>query len=839
MQINVSISRKSRMHAAAVAVMAALSAVAAAPDLTDSMEFLANPNASRWSDSLSRATMSIHPYNGKLYVSGGEWGDNSGPCPAFAVDPQTGAFVNESTLGTETVWYFREGSDGRLYVPGVDQCERVGKKNGRGAFFRRDLDGSWKSLLTVPAGNLADLKDDQGYAIHTWDLRCWKGKVFTAGYGIAYGPEGSDSTLTDATPSLTHSYHLYYYPSGQIGDSIYRRFYAFLPFEDDLFCIPSVLGNMDLNDKFEEWRFNESTGVFECTEVPWSAIAPGDDRGNGPDRLFSENYYRCVVLWHPTPFNGRVLYIVGTEKYRQCPWFLCSATVENHHVKATRINLGTGVYPFCITTHGRFVTVVAAKYDSATHKVVNSVWESDDGLSFHEAFSFKSAQQAGAIAHYGDSYYVGMGSGTYVTNSWPLVANDEPGKIYRIRHNFVLKPAELGNALAVVKDNGKKARLSVPLTMFDAPSVSLSLSFDGATVTNWSDVAESGTFAAFVDTEPGSSHTYAFTVTFPGFDPIVAEGSFTATTIDGWYHVDFADTGYKAGSAWTDETLVNNPTGKWTDREGISALVESNGVVARHVELADKTFSKSVEYTPKESSKPGTSFVAEGRVSVSAAAELPTIPSTAFAALTFLCVNGTVVPWGYLEGNWMEFSQPATPLNFGTWVKYELECDYSAPAAPRAQFRLDGIPLVHDGESWIALNGAKISLSKIGYMGTGGIGTMHGTADATVVAEFPIPVLGDAPGGEGGSNGGLSFGTNQSTGSKTFTATVVNPVAGAWYIAFTTTDLAEPFKAECIVQAQDGDEVIPLGVDATPASKFVKVVVSPTPFAAGDPLPAK
>ena len=226
-------------------------------------------------------------------------------------------------------------------------------------------------------------------------------------------------------------------------------------------------------------------------------------------------------------------------------------------------------------------------------------------------------------------------------------------------------------------------------------------------------------------------------------------------------------------------------------------------------------------------------------MAISAAAELPTLPQGAFAALTFLCVNGTVVPWGYLEGSWMEFSPPASPLNFGTWVKYELECDYSAPAVPRAQFRLDGIPLVHEGQSWIALSGAKISLSKIGYMGTGGIGTMHGTADATVVAEFPIPVLGDAPGGEGGSNGGLSFGTNQSTGSKTFTATVVNPVAGAWYIAFTTTDLAEPFKAECIVQAQYGDEVIPLGVDATPASKFVKVVVSPTPFAAGDPLPAK
>ena len=59
---------KVRIQVAAVAAMVSISATAA-PDLTDSMEFLANPNASHWSDSLSRATMSIHPYNGKLYVS--------------------------------------------------------------------------------------------------------------------------------------------------------------------------------------------------------------------------------------------------------------------------------------------------------------------------------------------------------------------------------------------------------------------------------------------------------------------------------------------------------------------------------------------------------------------------------------------------------------------------------------------------------------------------------------------------------------------------------------------------------------------------------------------------
>ena len=103
------------------------------------------------------------------------------------------------------------------------------------------------------------------------------------------------------------------------------------------------------------------------------------------------------------------------------------------------------------------------------------------------------------------------------------------------------------------------------------------------------------------------------------------------------------------------------------------------------------------------------------------------------------------------------------------------------------------------------------------------------------MAKYPIPVIG---GGESvGVGGGLAFGANGETGSRTFSATVANPVAGAYYTAFTSTELNGTFRAECIVQATGGDEVIPLGVDATAPSKFVVIVVSATPFNIGDPLP--
>ena len=268
-----------RFSALAVLALAAASAAADVPDLTGSMEFLCNPNKTRWTstssdDARSRSMTSIVPYRGKFYVSGGCWDPNTGAAPIFAVDPETGAFVQEYIAGNERFDYFREASSGHLYGAVTDQHE---DGPNWGALFRKDPDGTWRCFKDIiprgdfPSGEFGNL-DVQGFAIHTWDLCCWKGRVFTAGYGIACGPEGSDETMANASPGIGASYRTVL-ASENSYTRISHRFFAFLPFEDDLFCFPMNFSPPDypeIND-FEEWRFDEDAGVFRCEERPWSA----------------------------------------------------------------------------------------------------------------------------------------------------------------------------------------------------------------------------------------------------------------------------------------------------------------------------------------------------------------------------------------------------------------------------------------------------------------------------------------------------------------------------------------------------------------------------------------
>ena len=341
-----------------------------------------------------------------------------------------------------------------------------------------------------------------------------------------------------------------------------------------------------------------------------------------------------------------------------------------------------------------------------------------------------------------------------------------------------------------------------------------------------------------VPTVEGRAYDFAFTGTPAGYSAVTSAGAFSAAKIDGWFTVDFDDPGYKAGDGWTDVTDVNNPGGTWSKGGNAAVLVEASAHVPRHVEIDG---DNEVVYSPTTSSEAGADVCISGRVAI-AASDISGAASGngLIVSLFFAVTNGEIRACGYANGAWTVFDAPGTALDNGAWTDYEIEIDLNSSAAPRAQYRLGGEPLVAATcpDGWLALESAPQSISSISYRGTGGVAGFSGKTRAKVIATLPVPVIGG--GGESGvgGNDGLAFGMDTVTGSATFTATVSNPVAGAWYTAFTseTLDLGA-FRAECVVQAKDGDEVIPLGVDATPSTKFVKIVVSPTPFAVGDPLP--
>lgn len=477
-----------------IAVLTGFVVGAETPDVTDSMVPFSRPTAVRWKgNTLARTMTSIHPYKGKLYTSAGEWNDNLGPCPMFAIDPYTGVYENEYDAGTETVWYFREDSEGRLYVPGVDEKEGAAHE---GSFFRKGLDGLWKNLNTIPYGSITNLSG-QGFAIHTWDLTCWKGKVFTAGYGLAMGPEGSDAKMSNATPQLRDCWRTY--GSGWSSFKAYRRFCCFLPFENDLYCMPlnyATKRNLTAYP-FEEWKYDETKGQFVCSSNTWANVAPGVTQ---TDYAFHSDYSAFdVQLWDPVRIGDRINYILGEHAMSIEPWCMFSAVSENGHLKATRVDLGSGVHPFCITRRGDKMLILAASFDSTAKRIVNTALESDDGLDFTPVFRFTSANPATAIAYYDGNYYVGMGDRARARVAWPtLEGTDVSGQIYRIR-----LPQE---ALQVVSetetltlDEGSSGALRFRLSAAPADAVTLSVSVSGNphltlsadtlvfTPSNWSD----------------------------------------------------------------------------------------------------------------------------------------------------------------------------------------------------------------------------------------------------------------------------------------------------------------------------------------------------------------
>lgn len=455
-------------------------------DASDSLEFLCNPNMVRWSSTSTkdmqqaRPMKSLYFFNGLIYTSGGNANSNLGPCPIWAVDPVSGVFVDEYDAASDRLDWFAEDSAGRLYTPYIDIREACPE---HATFARRGLDGKWQPMQIWPDIKGQYLADEgqnfsvQGYAVHTFDLVAWKGRIFTSGYGLAWGWEGSDEVMSNATTCLT-SPHVFVTntATGENGEVVTNtqcyahghRFYSFLPFENDLFCLPQ---NPDYPPSYdpEVWRFDEATGQFVLEPYKWDEIAPGITDMN--------NYWR--IPGHATSFADRVLYRIDTGTR----YVLCSAAVENHRIRVECIDLGDEWPQSIIKLGDRVAVLTSAEPPLLTLAYVLSgkprpkvgeiwgskmtVWESSDGLNFRRRLVFRSMiRDFTAFAYHDGCWYFGTGayrakrgvmsvSGTVGLEDLPP-GDDNTGDIFRLRDPALADlPAVEAEGAVVVQEGGR------------------------------------------------------------------------------------------------------------------------------------------------------------------------------------------------------------------------------------------------------------------------------------------------------------------------------------------------------------------------------------------------
>lgn len=207
-------------------------------------------------------------------------------------------------------------------------------------------------------------------------------------------------------------------------------------------------------------------------------------------------------------------------------------------------------------------------------------------------------------------------------------------------------------------------------------------------------------------------------------------------------------------------------------------------------------------------------------------------PDDASFAFTFEADGARVWPLAFAADGWQRFG--TTGFTEGEWVAWTVAFDCSSASAPRVK-----VTVGTEESAWLPLSLTE-SVRRIA------------TAcfiDGERFSEFDARVL-KLPGGEevvelvdpefvkDGSGVGLTTRTGEGGVTEhVFALKVSNPVKGAYYTVFTTTDLTQPFSAEiCEVWQGGEDESLTLEVSADTPQKFATIVVTREPVEKGTPL---
>ena len=197
-----------------VVAIAAVTVYADTPDLTGSLEFIANPQMDRWPNSaLPRACLDLQFYQGRLFNGGGEVESNPGAPWISSIDPYDNSTKFEFDPGTEAIANYLVTSWGDLLTPSQDPHE--GDAN-LGHVFSRNPEGVWNVFKSVGGSVAAGTGKTVANNTHCWDMEEFDGRIFVSCYNLQSSTDHC-KTFTACSP-ITDAYHsigyCYAYTSG-------------------------------------------------------------------------------------------------------------------------------------------------------------------------------------------------------------------------------------------------------------------------------------------------------------------------------------------------------------------------------------------------------------------------------------------------------------------------------------------------------------------------------------------------------------------------------------------------------------------------------------------------
>lgn len=268
-----------------VVAIAAVTVYADTPDLTGSLEFIANPQLERWPENAgARGVLDLQFYRGRLFNGGGEVESNPGAPWISSIDPYDNSTKFEFDPGTEAIANYRIASWGDLLTPSQDPHE--GDAN-LGHVFTRSPEGVWSVFKSVGGSTKTGTSGTVANNTHCWDMEEFDGRIFVSCYNLLSSTDRC-KTFTVCSP-ITDAYHRISFKASYISkgkeviydsySSTLRRQMQLMRFDNELFAVgntivqPRWMSDAGANNQ-ELYRYDASTKRFVETTQRASDIYP-------------------------------------------------------------------------------------------------------------------------------------------------------------------------------------------------------------------------------------------------------------------------------------------------------------------------------------------------------------------------------------------------------------------------------------------------------------------------------------------------------------------------------------------------------------------------------------